>query len=194
MLDNVIVDTTSDPAPLVQNLIKNGGFESGLATCAGLTSCRSSQTDIAPWTNIVPSEPIDVVSFLLYQPALGAYSIDLNSDKPTAIYQQVSLLVGLTYTLSFSYSKNGGCDDNDRKGYVHILNDATDMSTFGGLYQQFIGTSEWQVSSFSFVAAHPTVKVAFGSLEVGGCGPAIDNVSLVLDSAPQSFLKRRSRR
>jgi hypothetical protein len=191
LLDNVIVDVTTDTAPIAQNLVHNGDFEAGLFTCSGQSFCLSPGAAIAPWVSATANDPIEIDSFIAWQPASGSFSIDLNTEKTTVLYQKVTLEIGSTYTLSFSYSKNGNCDTSDKKGYVNILDDATDL---GEHYKEFIGTAEWQVSTFSFQAVHQTVKLAFGSLELGSCGATIDKVSLVLDNAATSLLKRRSRR
>lgn len=189
MIDNVIVDTTTDTAPSATNLLQNGGFESAMTGCVGEDFCISSDAIIAPWKNAIAGDSIEVTSALRYQPASGQFSVDLNTDRPTKIYQEVQLEVGQTYTLTFSYSKNGKCDGDDKKGFVNILDAKADLSTMEGLYKQFVGTSEWKVSTMSFRAEFNTMRIAFGSLEEGKCGPALDSVSLVKVNA----LKRRNR-
>jgi len=196
MIDNVVVEESNDAIelPVTTNLIMNGDFESALLSCKDINFCTSSAQIISPWA-AVNNENVEIFNSVEgIRANQGQFSIDLNNDKPITIYQDVSLKPGQKYSLTFFFSKNHACDGNDKWGYVNILDTQTDITSKQGSYSEFLGTGSWQQKTVDFTAFSASSRIAFGSLEEGACGAAIDTVTLAESEWTTSGFARRRRR
>ena len=169
--------TSGNVAAECLNLIANGDFEdNGVWHCPGYKYC------LAPYAN----QP---VTWYLSQGTkfelnsswpgfLGNISLDLNSDSPYTIGQNVSLTVGKKYLLTFMLNSNPSCVGGyNRTGFVSAT--GARVSTFTSNEGGIAFHEGWRKVTYPFTAVKAATEIKIGSNTTGKCGPVIDTVALV---------------
>lgn len=160
------------------NLIQNGGFEDHKQLYCGGTWCYSTDNSaIAPWS-LVKGGPYEVDSGGSWSAQSGTWSMDLSSDSPYSVAQNVNLIPGHDYSLSYYLIENSGCNqplNTNHTGYVSATGSASQvfwhaLSVYG---------NNWLYKTYNFTATSTVTSIEFGSTTNGACGPVIDTISLV---------------
>src|SRR5207245_1975611 len=105
-----------------------------------------SFVSIPGWTRIAgPGTGIELQNPLLGTPEDGQQWLELASDNPTEIAQDVATVPGLQYVLSFAYSPRPGVANNP----LNITWDGQVLVP-GGLNSSGVGLSDtnWQIYTF----------------------------------------------
>ena len=157
--------------------IVNGGFESPTAT-----SSIEGRTSIPGWT--ASSGNFELITSGHWQPHGGNQSIDLNGTAVGSIFQDIVTQAGAMYNLSFWMAGNPGTPENK------TLN----LLWNGGIVGQFTFVQAGRSTSAmgwtlmgagNLVATSTTTRLEFQSTSPNAfSGPALDDVSLTLVSAP----------
>jgi hypothetical protein len=167
-----------------QNLLINGDFEQGpaIAMCswdvlaAGSTSLEGWQITSASIDRmrLPPNCGPGVVHVVANQ---GEHFVDLDGNLPGGmIRQQVALVPGRRYAISFRMSGSNYCAGNTKRIRLSI-----GTSAFEYVYQCGSALPQpWVSHEREFVADSAVVEIAFQSLSpLYYCGPAIDDIQLV---------------
>ncbi|MFN9419980.1 MAG: beta strand repeat-containing protein, partial [Pirellula sp.] len=95
-----------------------------------------------------------------------------------ALYQDVTLTVGQSYTLSYTYAGRNGSSNTSNTFEVYVG---------GTLQQTVVGTSitAWTAGTFTFTATAATTRVEFRETSAGNdsAGPLLDNIQLTLSNS-----------
>ena len=179
-------------APAAQaQIVQNGSFET---TLPGSDPCPGSFSTV-PAGGVLPGWSVSAgnVDWIcsLWQHADGSRSLDMNGSAPGTIFQDVSLLPGALYELSFAMAENVGGGPDTKELYV-VIESPTAPIIFGTFafdnpaesYQQM----NWQTFTRTFTANAPTMRLYFTSFTTTSCcaGPALDDVSVTLLAAPST--------
>jgi choice-of-anchor C domain-containing protein len=164
------------------NIVSNGSFEDATSTCTpGFDTLFSGSTTITGWT--VGGNSIDWICGY-WSAADGTHSLDMSGNNAGSISQDLSTIVGATYTVEFYLSGN---DDGGNHPLKHItVSAASDTDD----YYPNEGTNtnmNWQSNQFDFTATSSTTTLTFTSNESNAYGPALDNVSAVLSECPEGY-------
>jgi len=154
--------------------LQNGSFEEGPNLPArGFLGLNSGNQSISNWT--IESGTIDYIgSFWVHSD--GTKSIDLNGSSAGAISQDISTVVGETYTLEFDLSGNGTCPDEIIKSVSVTAGDYSNVFDFD-VSRHSNNSMGWETQTVEFTALSPRTTIRFTSQEIGSfCGAAIDNV------------------
>jgi choice-of-anchor C domain-containing protein len=122
-----------------------------------------------------------------WQAANGNQSVDLSGYQPGTIYQDVSIIAGQTYLLSFAVAGNpyeGPAIKRMEIWWDTALVDTVVFDTTGFSYSNM----GWVYHEYSVVASNPFTRLEFRSLTDGTAGPALDDVSLTLVPLPNAAL------
>ncbi len=152
------------------NLIANGGFNG-----------------VSGWTFTFGSE--EWGSGTLGSPATldGTNLIELDfqgtAGQLDAVFQDVTVTVGQSYTLAYSFVGRSGESNTSNTFEVYV----------GGTLQQTIvasSTTAWTSGTFTFTASAATTRIEFRETAAGnnGAGPLLDNVQLTLSNGNDSLL------
>ncbi len=165
--NTIIGDAGNDTISGDIDLITNGGFASG-------TTGWSSAFGIEWWPNGSNNSPITV-------DGNGAMEIDNGASLDT-LFQDVTLSVGQTYTLAFSYAGRWGESNTSNTFEVYV----------GGTLQQTIVASNitsWLQGTYQFTATSATTRIEFRETSAGnnGGGPLLDNIQLTLSGSNDSL-------
>lgn len=173
------------------SIVTNGGFESS-AIPGEWQNAPLGSTLITGWTIGGTEYGVDLVRGL-WQQTEGYQSVDLNGSGPLGpnkngwILQDIATVSGQWYEVSFSLSGNPG----GSSGIVPPAYPAKEMKvTAGTSVHEFVFDKAnnrlqdmmWERHSFSFLADSSTTTLKFESIgptTLNGCGPVIDDVSLV---------------
>lgn len=163
---------------LAQNLLVNGGFEAFAGAYCQLIKCDTMPSEaIAPWY-ISANQYVDLVSSLRWV-AWGNWSIDLNSLDKMTISQQVTLVPGKLYLLTFKLNQNycswsGGAE---MLGFYSVTGNAVTYfkhtKSSGMLFND-----TWKNVTYLFRATAANTTISVGSNKQGTCGPVVDAFSL----------------
>ena len=150
------------------NLIVNGDFASG-------TTGWSSTFGMEWWGYMANGSPATV-------DGNGLIELD-EQGQIDAVYQDVSLTVGQTYTLAYSYAGRTGETDisNTFEVYVAGVLQATVVAS---------NQTSWKSASYTFVASSATTRIEFRETTAGndGGGPLLDNIQLNLANSHDVLL------
>jgi hypothetical protein len=163
-----------------QPSLQNGGFEA-YSNCDGQSWCLSTNAAlIAPWT-VTSSNKNFELDNSPWANQEGSWSMDLSSDAPYTVGQCVQTQPGATYKLLFWLNVNP-CGPDTKTGFA---------KTSSGAYMAFDESNGegWELETMSFTATEAATMIEIGSTTEGGCGPVLDNVSLVTVSPPPTSTK-----
>lgn len=167
------------------NLIVNGSFEQpDIPTGAAAILPSIPGWSFAPRPGTT-SSGIELQDHAAGDPAAGAGDqfVELDSDGPDLIYQDVATSAGSTYRLEFLYSARPNTPAVQNQFQVSA---GSATATIGPLTS---GTqTNWLTYTLDFVASGSTSRIEFLDLSpedpVGGFGAYVDEVSVVLVNEP----------
>jgi choice-of-anchor C domain-containing protein len=199
-------------ASAAENLIQNGGFETGYpANPSGPPGSGASDLfwtvgplcgppcgvtgngpgDAIPgWT--VTAGDVDWVDGSYWQQVEGRRSIDMTgSGGAGTLRQTIATTPGQPYELTFAFSGNpiSYCHDVSGDSYVKVLHvaagdQAVTFTRDVSSYVDQLNDMRWGRETVDFTATGPSTDVTFTTDQVGCAGPVIDDVSVVaVDSA-----------
>jgi chitinase len=153
----------------------NPSFETPVVPGGGVATYSAGQS-FGGW--IVGSGSVDAVGTALWNAAYGTQSLDLNGGAPGSIYQDLSVVPGQSYTVSFMLAGNPGCGGPARK--------SVELSWGGSVVNVYdfdtTGHSPpdlgFGVHQATLVAAAATQRLEIKSLSAGACGPVLDVVTV----------------
>jgi choice-of-anchor C domain-containing protein len=163
-------------AASAQNIVTNGSFETPVVAGSFVTYGAGSSS-LTGWT--IGGGGIDHIR-TNWQAADGAQSLDMSATSTGSISQTLTTVIGQSYTLSFALAGNPD-------GGIKTL-----AISFGGtpLTDQTFNTAGrstsdmgWSVRSFFVTATSTSSVLTFTSLTNTSAGPALDNVSVVANTA-----------
>jgi choice-of-anchor C domain-containing protein len=171
------------------NLITNGSFEEGTdaPTSNGrvLYAGTNSADDITGW--IVTTNSIDWYHTSFWTPAEGQRSIDLSGNTIGALTSTpFDTIPGLDYEVVFYMSGNFDPNFTGDKSKTLIVSAADKSCSFTFIKPDNWSTSNmnWQEMTWIFTANADSTALTFASGANSGCGPALDNVSVMLVPLP----------
>jgi choice-of-anchor C domain-containing protein len=154
--------------------IANGSFETQSPQFSGsFETLNAGSSALSGWT--VGGNSIDLIN-TYWSAENGNYSLDMSGNDAGSISQTITgLAVGAFYKISFWLA--GNPDGSLNKSLSAGTNEGSSIFTFvqAGHTSTSMG---WVQNSFIFQAAATTTKLTFASLNAGGFGPALDNVSI----------------
>jgi choice-of-anchor C domain-containing protein len=171
---NSPVSTPSTPPVSTGNLIQNGDFVPNVSVSDVMT-LETGSTAMAGWT--VTAGSVDNIRPTYWQSPDGGYTLQLNGTGAGTIAQTIATTVGTQYDVSFELSGNPG----DPTTEIHSLEVAAagqsqDYSFDSTGYTRTI--MGWQAETFVFTANSTSTTLQFTSLDQGGWGAAIGEVSV----------------
>ena len=154
--------------------ISNGSFETQSPQFSGsFETLNAGSSALSGWT--VGGNGIDLIN-TYWTAENGTYSVDLSGNNAGSISQTITgLAIGALYKISFWLA--GNPDGSAVKSLSAGTTEGSSLFTFvqTGHTAASMG---WVQSSFIFQAAATSTKLTFASLNAGGYGPALDNVSI----------------
>ena len=156
------------------NLIINGDFEQYAASfCSDADLCyESNSAIIAPWYTPCNSDNTIHVEKRVTASS-GTWFLDLNTNRPYGIAQNVNLVAKKAYKLSFSI-RNNKFNPSPNAVYSGVVRAS------GNKFQYFrTSNSTWSTVSYSFTATVTATSISIYSTTSGLYGPYIDNVKLI---------------
>ncbi len=165
-------------------LIVNGGFENtGFGGTGTYYNIGTGGDNAVPgdfgWN--VSVNNVDIIANGVYAPTLtggGSYNLDLVGYGSTGrITQLLNTTLGKTYTVTLSYSSNGGLNGN-----------TADVSFDGSSLGTLVGTGSWQTFTTAFVGTG--ALAAFDITETvggGNAGVLLDNISVTAVPEPATW-------
>lgn len=182
LLAGAIAAATALAAP---NLIVNGSFEEPNVPTPGLGIFPS----IPGWSHQAragtTSSGIEVQDHVAGLPAAGAGDqfVELDSDGPSRIFQNVATSVGSTYRLSFIYTPRPGVGAADNRFQVTAGPASATIEPGAGGSQ-----TQWKTATLDFTATTASSRIEYLDLgpeqTSGGVGAYIDLVSVELINSP----------
>lgn len=162
--------------------IVNGSFE-GTTSVGSFKPLGTGSTAIDGWT--VASGSVDWIG--TYWTAFdGERSIDLNGSGPGALSQVLATDPGASYEVTFELAGNGWCGDSGK-----ILNVSVDGGSSSSYSFDTSATTRsnmgWSQQSYQFTATGTSSLLLFASGTSGGCGPALDLVTITELTAPAAL-------
>ena len=118
--------------------------------------------------------------------------MDLNSDSPYGIAQNVKLTIGSPYSLTFYIKPNSNANILGTSSQNIAIFTGSVQAT-GALIQKFStskssSSSSWSIVSYNFTATQAITTIHVWSTTLGTYGPLVDNFNLVDVSASSSPL------
>jgi choice-of-anchor C domain-containing protein len=176
-------------AALAENLLDNGGFETGFEPPTGefrtLKASDDSFDDITGW---LVSGSVDW-KYTYWTAQEGDRSLDLSGAGIGAISTTFDTIPGEIYTVTFYLSGNFNHNDLDGNPlYKRVRVSAAEESQtfyFDRPEEWSTDNMGWIQQTFIFVAEDSSTLLTFASLDNNAFGPALDNVE-VLGLAPPS--------
>ena len=160
------------------NIILNGNFEQNMSTfCSSHVFCyETNSAIIAPW--YIPCGSYNNIQVDTSQSAAsGLWFLDLNSDMPYSIAQDVNLVVGQSYELTFDTKAN-----NLRVPGINVTVPSEFTGTIqatGAKLQSFSTNSLiWSEISYIFTATQKFTTITIASTTAGSYGPFVDYFTL----------------
>ena len=101
----------------------------------------------------------------------------LNYNGPSSLSQNVSLVIGQRYMLSFMMNTNKACSPSAKSitGFVKLAG----ANVLNYTYASPSSGSTWMPVTYSFTASQVSNVITIGSSTSGTCGLVIDSVSIV---------------
>ena len=152
--------------PANPNLVLNGSFE----------NCGTQ------WT--LESGSVNCVG-TFWQTADGSFLMELNGTDPGTIYQDLATQCGRNYTIRFAYAGDPAPMGECAPG-IKTFNVSWDGTQIGSL--QFDTTGKdfnhmgWQYYHADVTASGNLTRLRFQSTTQGQCGPALDDVRVIVKS------------
>lgn len=178
----VLVGLSAGPALAAGPMVSNGGFETAPVTAQlGYEEVAPGGNGIAPWR--VTSGTVDHIGSY-WQPGEGRQSLDLNGSSRGAIAQDISVVPGHTYSVSFLASGNPD-GPPDPKTFSVSLGGAPAQTVVmvAGATRSAMG---WTPRTLGFsvpAGSATTAALVFASQDTGPYGAALDGVA-VTDTTP----------
>jgi len=158
------------------NLLKNGSFEFPEVTNSSKWQLFPSGTAllewIVGWVSTTPSDPpkIEIHEGVLVAASDGDQSVELDSEAPTYIYQDVSTEAGYEYQLTFDFAGRPNTPIEDNK--LEIWAD-------GILKDTISSNTSWAPKTYNFVATTNLTEIKFVDAGIdNSLGTFLDNVRL----------------
>ena len=169
---------SQDDLNLSTNIITNGNFETAGLFCVSTKYCifnSDNNSAIYPWYTTGKYEVDTVGQWASYA---GNWSLDLNADTPYSISQNVSLIVGLAYELSFMIADNycGIKVNPNSTGTVYVTGNNANVFYHNPTDSGY--SKRWVPVKYRFFAKVPNSVVTLSSTTSGPCGVIIDAVEL----------------
>ena len=157
-----------------RNLIANGGFEDlGVRACGTSWCIPNDPTSkfITPWYVTAANKQYELDHSSTWAPKDGSWSMDLNPNEPAIIAQDLILVVGRSYNLTFWVNSNP-CGPALKTGTVSI----TSVPTMNFDHQS---GSAWKRVSAVFTASKAQSTIYVAGTSPSSCGIVVDAFSLV---------------
>lgn len=138
---------------------------------------------VGAWT--VESGNVELKSWRQWQAAHLRQSLDLHGDQPGAITRNLATQPGLRYLVSFALAGNPHC----ATAVTSISGNFGDqaLGSFTADSSGFTTTNMgWRYHSVEVTATSASSRLRFASTTPGGCGPAIDDISVTPAGAASS--------
>lgn len=186
----VALCSTAPAAYAAVNLVANGSFEDstpGYTGSLNFQTVSAGDPFITGWT--VSQGSVDLIG-TYWQAAEGINSVDMDGNGQGQIYQNVSLVSGQQYLLTFNIAGNPddcpgplSCTKNlDLQVGVSVANQQYSFTVDGTQTHSAMG---YVLESLTFTAnSTGLVPLTFSSLTTGSYGVVLDNVSVV--AVPES--------
>lgn len=160
------------------NLIVNGGFETAASFCP-TGWCPNADQFISPWyKSDTGSCWTEVDTLSTWVPYDGSISMDLNGNCAYSLSQNVSLIPGNPYTLTFRLRTNT-CGANTLKTGLVMASGSAPQS----FNMSTTAAQTWTLVTYKFVATDINTIITVGSTTLfDGCGPVIDDVEMTQDN------------
>ncbi len=150
-------------------VVTNSGFEAAPSGVYNYQSLSAGSTALTNWT-IGGSGGIKVMNSSYKTAAQGTKSVDLNGQYgPGNISQMVPTVVGSGYTVRFAIANGPNCGGQWRYGTVTYGPSSASISN---------SNAGWTYRSYVFNATSTSSLIKFESTSSGGCGIAIDDVTV----------------
>jgi hypothetical protein len=158
----------------INNLIVNGGFELP-ALSYGSYQSITAPGGVPGWTD-VSGCGIEVQNHIAGDPFEGAQFLEVMSNCPSNVHQNVPTVHGQLYTLSFSFSPRPNIASNKVNVYFGD-------NLIGALDGHGITHTVWTTKQYPGLVAGPglTTKLRFQGLSPGSTGGYFDNMILTTD-------------
>jgi len=155
---------------------QNGSFETANPPYSdGFETLAGGSTVITGWT--VRADSVDYINSY-WNAEDGSYSLDLDGNAPGGIEQTFDTTPGQAYTATFYLAGNPACGSTIKQLNVWASGNPTSHYSFD-VTGHSTGSMGWQQERYTFVASGPSTTLVFQSADTGGgCGPALDNVSV----------------
>ena len=158
----------------------NGSFETGPSVTPGtFITLNAVDTSITGWT--VTSGSIDYIDTGYWQAEDGTLSLDMSGNGPGRIEQTFDTTPGHRYTVGFYLAGNTNCGSTIKDLDVGATGNPTGHYSFDVTGHSYPSMG-WQFETYSFVATGASTTLYFQSQESSSCGPALDNVSLTVET------------
>lgn len=174
------------PAVAAPNLIVNGSFETPNVP----TGSFGVFPAIPGWSHQpragTTSSGIEIQDHVAGAPAAGAGDqfVELDSNGPSRIFQDVATSPGSTYRLTFLYSARPGTAASENHFRVTAGPSGREIGPLASAAQ----TTNWTSAALDFVATASTRRIEYLDLSPeqasGGVGAYIDLVAVVLTNSP----------
>lgn len=162
------------------NLISNGGFEAPVVVGNGgdweiIPTLTSGLEWVAEYLSLNPNPGLELqAGYSSWTPKEGDQFAELDGNESTKIYQDISTVVGQTYTLNYSFSPRPGVSSN----ILGVSVDGVEVDTQSQDGSALTNTS-WTDDSVTFVATSATTRVSFQNNDTSdSLGTFIDAVSV----------------
>ncbi len=135
------------------------------------------------WT--VENGSVELKSSLHWQPSHYRQSLDMHGNSPGTIARDIATVPGQTYLVSFAFSGHPVCAAVVKTMSVSFGNQQLGSFTFDstGFSPQNMG---WRYESVVVTANASVSRLRFASTTMGGCGPALDDISVTPTGAASS--------
>jgi choice-of-anchor C domain-containing protein len=150
--------------------IGDGSFEAAAPGTSG-----------SPWT--VGGGGVNWVSGWQPSPDGSAHSIDLNQDSLVSpggeLAQSLDTVSGQAYRVSFALAGNPQCTSDVGNNFdktVKVTAGAGSLTATFNVAGHTTSDLGWREESFVFTASAASTELKFQSLNIGRCGPLLDNV------------------
>lgn len=173
--------SVSNAHALTVNLVNNGGFEAQTVSGQFTPYSKASQ-GLTGWTIGVGS--VDLVSNVLWNPASGVNSLDLNGTKKGEIHQSLNTTAGQLYQLSFDLAGNVFGTPSLKKMSVNVGGNSTYTFDVAGKSATNMG---WTNYATNFFATSQSTTLSFLSNVSGNAGAALDNISVTAVPEAQTY-------
>lgn len=148
-------------------VVTNNSFEAAPSGVYNYQNLSAGSTALTNWTI---GGGIKVMNSSYKTAANGTKSVDLNSSYgPGSVSQMVPTVVGAGYTVRFAIANGPTCGGQWRYGTVTYGPSSASISN---------SNAGWTYRSYVFNATSTSSLIKFESTSSGGCGIAIDDVTV----------------